>query len=138
MLSLLLTFRKGFRKPSGTFRDAGFEHVTYGLYLRDKFGDQISLLTSPTYIPHENIEFGPVGAVMKVTKKTSHPSTSRPPPTSHFTKFRVRPADLRQARAMFTQGSGGRRLPFRLASCMVLGTAVKDYKRIQKGPLGHK
>ena len=57
MLSLLLTFRKGFRKPSGTFRDAGFEHVTYGLYLRDKFGDQISLLTSPTYIPHENIEW---------------------------------------------------------------------------------
>ena len=65
MLSLLLTFRKGFRKPSGTFRNAGFEHLTHGLYLQDQFGDQISLLTSPTYIPHENIEFGPVsGSVL--------------------------------------------------------------------------
>ncbi len=52
MLSLLLTFRKGFRKPSGTFRNAGFEHLTYRLYLQDQFGDQISVLTSPTYIPH--------------------------------------------------------------------------------------
>ena len=70
MLSLLLTFRKGFRKPSGTFRDAGFEHVTYGLYLRDKFGDQILLLTSPTYIPHENIECMVLGAAVKDYKRT--------------------------------------------------------------------
>ena len=51
MLSLLLTFRKGFRKPSGTFRNAGFEHLTYRLYLQDQLGDQILLLTSPTCEP---------------------------------------------------------------------------------------
>ena len=75
MLSLLLTFRKGFRKPSGTFRNAGFEHLTYGLYLQDQFGDQISLLTSPTYIPHENIEFRPVSGSVSlpcVTQACEH------------------------------------------------------------------
>ncbi len=51
VLSLLLTFRNGFRKPSGTFRSAGFKHLTYGRYLRDQLGDQILLLTSPTCEP---------------------------------------------------------------------------------------
>ena len=74
MFVLHICFRKCFRKPSRTFRNAGFEHLSYGCYLRDQFGDQILLLTSPTYFPHENIE------------------------------------------------------------CMVLGTAVEDYKRTQKGP----
>ena len=51
-LSLLLSFRQVFLKPSGTFRDAGFERLTYGCYLRDRPAEHVAPLTVPTYGPN--------------------------------------------------------------------------------------
>ena len=51
VLSLLLGFRQVFVKPSGTFRDAGFEGLTYGCYLRDRLVEHVAPLTVPTYGP---------------------------------------------------------------------------------------
>ena len=59
VLSLLLSFQSRFRKPSGTFRNAGFKCLTYGCYLRDHFSEQIEPLTAPTYSPPSGTQTGP-------------------------------------------------------------------------------
>ena len=49
----VLAFRKVFRKPSGSFQDAGFERVTYDATYGTTYGDAFhylhSYLWEPTY-----------------------------------------------------------------------------------------
>ena len=45
---LLLTFRQVFRKPSGSFRTAGFEHLTYGATYKELLWTHFSYLRAVT------------------------------------------------------------------------------------------
>ena len=95
LLPLLLPFRQLFREPSGSFRDAGFEHVGYGCWLQEAHVDFILLVTYRSYA----VALNPPEPNPQWTAPLTRRLPSTTPPQPLLPKSKLRPKGLKGTNA---------------------------------------